>query len=494
MTNAVIIMKSYNSWPTKEKVLTQGRQDHIWHQVNLAEPFISHKDVEYLNSVHCTKGNNGEWKLIDKGDSSKQEDYISYQSIQARRFIKSGSDDDAPSQHSAAHIYKYCGVVNYALEHVLYTLIDPKYKCGYTVDNVSQLNYCQVQEKHVSGDKITKFSSTITLERLNMNNIFVNDRELCLSTSIIYESKRNRYYIIKKSVNPVHVLGSHLAQKVKESDCKRGYFLGGWIIEAKSETQTEYCNIGQYHFDFSSQSSWLKKRGRVIYKGLTKALEEHENDEMKLRNIYEVKVNPNCCVNVPPYSCGMMSTLVEFCQRFNLNTHSSVIYSTSNENKIANVIHKSRYCTVGGFELSPSIIRLLYISKYDSEILSESEIEEIGVIAAEKNAKQNITGVLLACKGFFFQLIEGEPEDIYNLYQKLHYDNRHYELQKLTEQHGIYEHDRLFGNWNMKTVNLEKQNDFYANFMKELIKDASSTQKSIDILLENIKTFKTVIQ
>jgi hypothetical protein len=61
-----------------------------------------------------------------------------------------------------------------------------------------------------------------------------------------------------------------------------------------------------------------------------------------------------------------------------------------------------------------------------------------------KNAKLNITGILLYSDGNFMQIMEGEGEDITALYHNIENDSRHRDLIKLTERNIA---QRIFENY-----------------------------------------------
>ena len=71
-----------------------------------------------------------------------------------------------------------------------------------------------------------------------------------------------------------------------------------------------------------------------------------------------------------------------------------------------------------------SIIRLTYVSKF-SRPLSREEINQIGEISERNNSNQNLTGMLVALGGMFFQVIEGQKDKVEKLFDKICKDDRH---------------------------------------------------------------------
>jgi len=66
--------------------------------------------------------------------------------------------------------------------------------------------------------------------------------------------------------------------------------------------------------------------------------------------------------------------------------------------------------------------------------LQEGEIQKILYSSENQNNKDNITGLLLFSEGNFFQVIEGEKEEITELYQKITNDPRHHNIIKLFQK------------------------------------------------------------
>ncbi len=121
--------------------------------------------------------------------------------------------------------------------------------------------------------------------------------------------------------------------------------------------------------------------------------------------------------------------------------------------------------------------RLTYISRLAFP-LSEKEIEEIGVISAKNNQKDNITGVLIYFNELFFQIIEGDENKIDLLYEKIKHDNRHTDILCLKAEYNISE--RLFPDWSMKTINLDKSTDILIRPIKILLQNVMESHGIIE--------------
>ncbi len=96
--------------------------------------------------------------------------------------------------------------------------------------------------------------------------------------------------------------------------------------------------------------------------------------------------------------------------------------------------------------------RINYISSFVKD-MSDDELKELASQAAKKNAENDITGVLMAKGGLFFQIIEGPEDNIDRLFKYILKDPRHEKIITLGIQIGDLK--RLFPNWHMKEFNLD---------------------------------------
>ena len=123
--------------------------------------------------------------------------------------------------------------------------------------------------------------------------------------------------------------------------------------------------------------------------------------------------------------------------------------------------------------------RIHYISSFVKD-LSVDEIKEISSQAAKNNAEKDITGVLMAKGGVFFQIIEGPEENIDKLFTNILKDIRHEKIITLGIQVGDLK--RLFPNWHMKEINLDTTTSERLQPVKAII-DAVHAQAAI---IENL--------
>jgi hypothetical protein len=98
-----------------------------------------------------------------------------------------------------------------------------------------------------------------------------------------------------------------------------------------------------------------------------------------------------------------------------------------------------------------TLISLAYVSS-ESRKMTAQDIEAILEKAREKNAKLNITGMLLYRNGYFIQALEGEEEDVVNLYNTIAKDERHSNVLMVGRE-DISE--RSFSDWSMGFRDLE---------------------------------------
>ena len=121
--------------------------------------------------------------------------------------------------------------------------------------------------------------------------------------------------------------------------------------------------------------------------------------------------------------------------------------------------------------------RVMYISTTTRE-LSAEEVDEIARKSVINNRQDQVTGVLLSAHEFFFQILEGAPEDVDRVLARIRNDVRHRDLLILKAEHNAS--SRLFSEWAMKTVRLEGTGDLLL--------------KAVRIMLENITESHRIIE
>ena len=89
--------------------------------------------------------------------------------------------------------------------------------------------------------------------------------------------------------------------------------------------------------------------------------------------------------------------------------------------------------------------QLVYYSISNIKITAEI-IYDIRKLSVRNNSKRKITGCLLYHDNIFLQLIEGEKEDINNLYESIEKDKRHSAVTLVMEENVK---ERIFSGWSM---------------------------------------------
>jgi hypothetical protein len=98
--------------------------------------------------------------------------------------------------------------------------------------------------------------------------------------------------------------------------------------------------------------------------------------------------------------------------------------------------------------------RVSYISKF-ARPLTHDEITKLAADAAEKNQSLGVTGMLMTSGGIFYQVLEGPPDAVDDLYKEIAADTRHKDVLVLSTQEEV--EDRQFPSWAMKKVNLDEE-------------------------------------
>ena len=96
---------------------------------------------------------------------------------------------------------------------------------------------------------------------------------------------------------------------------------------------------------------------------------------------------------------------------------------------------------------------VIYASK--PTFFSDTILKKILRSSRKNNVAWGVSGNLICRSDLFFQILEGPPEAIDNLYEKILADNRNLEIQKLRDENTGR---RLFASWAMK-------NDGYQSWM-----------------------------
>lgn len=114
------------------------------------------------------------------------------------------------------------------------------------------------------------------------------------------------------------------------------------------------------------------------------------------------------------------------------------------------------------------LVRLLYLSKStleDGVRTRLEQLEDIMDVAVRRNKSKNITGALAYNGEYFIQVLEGERDDVWEIFQSIFSDKRHIDVT-LNEFREVEE--RLFGNWYMALATRNQNTDaLFERFERE---------------------------
>jgi hypothetical protein len=91
-------------------------------------------------------------------------------------------------------------------------------------------------------------------------------------------------------------------------------------------------------------------------------------------------------------------------------------------------------------------LSLLAYTSLAKHHMSHQELIDLLSGCRDSNSKVEITGILLYLEGCFFQVLEGEPDKLQVLFEKISKDTRHHSVMKLTSEPLT---ERGFANWTM---------------------------------------------
>lgn len=98
----------------------------------------------------------------------------------------------------------------------------------------------------------------------------------------------------------------------------------------------------------------------------------------------------------------------------------------------------------------------MYTLSYESDAATGTTDTHIGDIldsSRTNNAKSGITGCLVHCSERFFQILEGEKEDVLELYKRIKTDLRHNHVELLSRDDI---EKTVFTGWNMAFCSLDR--------------------------------------
>lgn len=120
-----------------------------------------------------------------------------------------------------------------------------------------------------------------------------------------------------------------------------------------------------------------------------------------------------------------------------------------------------------------------YVSTCD--LNSREEIEKLLEQTQISNLKKNISGILLFSEGNFFQVIEGEEDQIKSLFSAISSDERHHNLIKIferpiqTDLYDGYECDFV----SEETRISENKLEYYTQYLQTLDSPSQAVAKNV---------------
>ncbi|APQ18159.1 BLUF domain-containing protein [Maribacter hydrothermalis] len=135
--------------------------------------------------------------------------------------------------------------------------------------------------------------------------------------------------------------------------------------------------------------------------------------------------------------------------------------------------------------------QLTYISTESTNMVA-TDLDEILAEARTTNFNKNITGCLVYYDHKFVQILEGEKNDIQELYEKIKCDKRHQSLKILWEGKVS---KRYFSDWNMAFYypsvinNTNKEEKRFLNNMKLLSQFSKTSTSPLLMFWNTVRTF-----
>ena len=99
-----------------------------------------------------------------------------------------------------------------------------------------------------------------------------------------------------------------------------------------------------------------------------------------------------------------------------------------------------------------SLHQILYVSA-ETHLHAQDDIDTLLEKSRKKNETLGVTGILIYYKKHFFQILEGNKEAIFDLFQTIRSDQRHMSVILVWDQPIT---ERSFKHWSMAFINLNK--------------------------------------
>lgn len=122
--------------------------------------------------------------------------------------------------------------------------------------------------------------------------------------------------------------------------------------------------------------------------------------------------------------------------------------------------------------------RVKYVSQFARD-LSPEEIQQLVRLAAEKNARMDVTGILMTSGRLFYQILEGPTAHVDQIYQSILQDDRHSHVLVLESEGGVKK--RFFPDWSMRMVDLDEDSHRRLGPAREMLLSIIDKQREIRV-------------
>ncbi len=127
---------------------------------------------------------------------------------------------------------------------------------------------------------------------------------------------------------------------------------------------------------------------------------------------------------------------------------------------------------------------LIYTSQANI-LFSKSELQKLVSNSQRKNTCRSITGYLYFREDIFLQYLEGQPEDLERVFEKISDDDRHNILNVIN----FYQlTDRLFPQWTMRLIDPHEAEE--AQLLEDILIDMMNNQDELGFV--NNAILKTI--
>lgn len=116
--------------------------------------------------------------------------------------------------------------------------------------------------------------------------------------------------------------------------------------------------------------------------------------------------------------------------------------------------------------------------------MSQEEIDALSEQSARNNHQLDVTGILMTSGRIFFQLLEGPPEAVEELYRKIVFDPRHTDILLLS---GELVDERLFPDWAMRQVRLGADADDRLEPVRDMLSVVVAQRHQMEKLINSIE-------